>query len=111
MSPVQFPSLCVYFSLLLLKNAVKFLDNLPISKHRCQLVYNSDNYKLHLAKKSNIPKKQIEKEKGRELCRFQEHFMHIFRRIIVSYQTLGFTEFSDIDDVEGCPHIWMKKSL
>ena len=25
------------------------------------------------------------------------------------YQKLGFTEFGDTDDDEGCPHIWMKK--
>ena len=37
--------------------------------------------------------------------------LHAQCRITAFYQTLGFTEFSDIDDDEGCPHIWMKKSL
>ena len=27
------------------------------------------------------------------------------------YKKLGFTEFGDIEDEQGCPHIWMKKSF
>ena len=27
------------------------------------------------------------------------------------YKKLGFMEFGDIEDEQGCPHIWMKKSV
>lgn len=27
------------------------------------------------------------------------------------YRKLGFTEFGEIENDEGCPHIWMRKSL
>ena len=27
------------------------------------------------------------------------------------YRKLGFIEFGDIEDEQGCPHIWMKKSV
>lgn len=37
--------------------------------------------------------------------------LHAQCRIIAFCQNLGFTEFEDIHDDEGCPHIWMKKSL
>ncbi len=49
--------------------------------------------------------KYIQKRGGKCLA------LHAQCRITAFYQTLGFTEFSDIDDDEGCPHIWMKKSL
>lgn len=35
--------------------------------------------------------------------------LHAQCRVTVFYQKLGFIEFGDIDDDEGCPHIWMKK--
>ena len=37
--------------------------------------------------------------------------LHAQCRVTSFYQNLGFTEFGDMDDDEGCPHIWMKKSL
>lgn len=49
--------------------------------------------------------KYIQKKGGRCLA------LHAQCRITAFYQTLGFTEFSDIDDDEGCPHIWMKKAF
>ncbi len=27
------------------------------------------------------------------------------------YQKLGFVQYGDVEDVQGCPHIWMKKEL
>lgn len=27
------------------------------------------------------------------------------------YQKLGFTEYGDVEDVQGCPHVWMRKEL
>lgn len=37
--------------------------------------------------------------------------LHAQCRITAFYQNLGFAEFGDIDDDEGCPHIWMKKAF
>ena len=37
--------------------------------------------------------------------------LHAQCRVTAFYKNLGFTEFGDIKDDEGCPHIWMKKSL
>lgn len=35
--------------------------------------------------------------------------LHAQCRVTAFYKKLGFIEFGDIDDDEGCPHIWMKK--
>lgn len=37
--------------------------------------------------------------------------LHAQCRVTAFYQNLGFTESGEIDDDEGCPHIWMKKIL
>ncbi len=37
--------------------------------------------------------------------------LHAQYRLTEFYNKLGFSEFGDIDDDEGCPHIWMKKQL
>ncbi|MCM1190332.1 MAG: GNAT family N-acetyltransferase [bacterium] len=37
--------------------------------------------------------------------------LHSQCRAVDFYRKLGFTEFGDIEDDEGCPHIWMKKEL
>ena len=37
--------------------------------------------------------------------------LHAQCRVADFYKKIGFTEFGDIEDEQGCPHIWMKKSL
>ncbi|MDE7359128.1 MAG: GNAT family N-acetyltransferase [Lachnospiraceae bacterium] len=37
--------------------------------------------------------------------------LHAQCRAAAFYQKSGFTEFGDIEDVEGCPHVWMKKNF
>lgn len=37
--------------------------------------------------------------------------LHAQCRVTDFYKKLGFTEFGNIEDEEGCPHIWMKKSI
>ncbi|MDE6747906.1 MAG: GNAT family N-acetyltransferase [Lachnospiraceae bacterium] len=49
--------------------------------------------------------KYVEKNGGQSIA------LHAQCRASAFYQKSGFTEFGDIDDVEGCPHIWMKKNL
>lgn len=47
--------------------------------------------------------KYVEKNGGKCLA------LHAQYRTSAFYKKLGFAEFGDIDEVEGCPHIWMKK--
>ncbi len=49
--------------------------------------------------------KYVQKKGGKSIT------LHSQCRITSFYQKLGFTEFGDIDDEEGCPHIWMKKYI
>ncbi|MCM1468050.1 MAG: GNAT family N-acetyltransferase [Alistipes sp.] len=37
--------------------------------------------------------------------------LHAQCRAADFYKKLGFEEFGDVGDEEGCPHIWMKKSV
>ena len=37
--------------------------------------------------------------------------LHAQCRVKKFYRSLGFHEYGKIEDDEGCPHIWMKKSL
>lgn len=37
--------------------------------------------------------------------------LHAQCRAADFYKKLGFEEFGDVGDDEGCPHIWMKKSI
>ncbi|MBE5960953.1 MAG: GNAT family N-acetyltransferase [Lachnospiraceae bacterium] len=37
--------------------------------------------------------------------------LHAQCRVSKFYQNLGFSEYGEADEDEGCPHIWMKKVL
>ncbi len=37
--------------------------------------------------------------------------LHAQCRATAFYNRVGFTSFGDIEDEEGCPHIWMRKML
>ena len=37
--------------------------------------------------------------------------LHAQCRVTPFYRSLGYKEYGDIEDDEGCPHIWMKKML
>ena len=49
--------------------------------------------------------KYIQKNGGKSIV------LHAQCRLTAFYQKLGFAEFGDIGDYEGCPHIWMKKAF
>ncbi len=49
--------------------------------------------------------KYVQKSGGNSIA------LHAQCRAAAFYQKLGFAAFGDIEDEEGCPHIWMKKSL
>lgn len=37
--------------------------------------------------------------------------LHAQCRVVDFYKKLGFTEYGEIDEEEGCPHIWMEKEI
>jgi len=37
--------------------------------------------------------------------------LHAQCHVTTFYKKLGFTEFGDIENEQGCPHIWMRKSV
>ena len=37
--------------------------------------------------------------------------LHAQCRVTAFYNRVGFTSFGDVEDEEGCPHIWMRKIL
>lgn len=40
-----------------------------------------------------------------------EIHLHSQYRAMEFYQKCGYTEYGEIEDEEGCPHIWMKKNI
>lgn len=49
--------------------------------------------------------KYVVQKGGKELV------LHAQCRVVDFYKKSGFTEFGEIGEDEGCPHIWMKKSV
>lgn len=41
----------------------------------------------------------------------KQMFLHAQCRAATFYQKAGFQPFGEIEDDEGCPHIWMKKAI
>lgn len=48
---------------------------------------------------------QVRKMGGKEL------HLHAQCRITGFYEAIGYTQYGNIEDDQGCPHIWMKKDL
>jgi predicted GNAT family N-acyltransferase len=46
----------------------------------------------------------------REQGRSSVH-LHAQCRITAFYEAIGYTSYGNIEDDQGCPHIWMQKSL
>ena len=53
----------------------------------------------------NEAEKYVQKKGGTGIA------LHAQCRATDFYRKLGFTEFGDIENEQGCPHIWMKKSF
>ena len=47
----------------------------------------------------------IREQGGKEL------HLHAQCRITAFYEAIGYTQYGPVEDDQGCPHIWMKKSL
>lgn len=53
----------------------------------------------------NEVEKYVQKKGGKHII------LHAQCRVVKFYKKLGFTEFGDIENDEGCPHVWMRKSI
>jgi predicted GNAT family N-acyltransferase len=53
----------------------------------------------------NAAEKYILDENGKNIT------LHSQCRVKEFYRNLGFSEYGEVDDDEGCPHIWMKKQI
>lgn len=49
--------------------------------------------------------KYVQRENGKELI------LHAQCRATDFYKKAGFTEFGDMEEDQGCPHIWMRKPV
>lgn len=53
----------------------------------------------------NEVEKYVQKKGGKNII------LHAQCRVVKFYKKLGFTEFGDVENDEGCPHVWMRKSI
>ncbi|MBD5135918.1 MAG: GNAT family N-acetyltransferase [Lachnospiraceae bacterium] len=53
----------------------------------------------------NEVEKYVQKKGGKNII------LHAQCRVVKFYKKLGFIEFGDIENDEGCPHVWMRKSI
>lgn len=93
-------------------------DKIPIAT--CRIYWNTI-MNTHILGRLAVIKKYRGKHIGSDIVKEAEKYiknnggkciaLHAQCRVTAFYQNLGFTEFGDIDDEEGCPHIWMKKNL
>lgn len=93
-------------------------ENVPIATCRVFLNEKSEDYVLgRLAVIKEFRGKNI----GAELVNAAEQYvrckggktiiLHAQCRVSGFYQRMGFAEFGETDDDEGCPHIWMRKDV
>lgn len=50
-------------------------------------------------------KKYVQKAGGKSLA------LHAQCRVSGFYRKLGFVEYGEVEDEQGCPHVWMKKNI
>lgn len=49
--------------------------------------------------------KHVQKAGGRSIT------LHAQCHVSGFYQKLGFVEYGEVEDIQGCPHVWMKKEI
>lgn len=89
---------------------------LPIAVCRVFKDHGSDSYCLgRLAVVKDYRGKNIGaeviKEAEKYVCAKGGHRidLHAQCRVINFYEKLGFAQYGEMDDEEGCPHVWMRK--
>lgn len=93
-------------------------DNIPIAT--CRVFWDAA-MNTHILGRLAVIKEYRGKNIGSVIVKEAEKYiqknggkciaLHAQCRITAFYKKLGFNEFGDINDDEGCPHIWMKKRL
>lgn len=84
-------------------------------------VFASDEDKVYLLGRLAIVKEYRGKGLGSEIVAYAEGYvkeiggkelrLHAQCRVAEFYEKIGYTAFGEIGEEEGCPHIWMKKTL
>ncbi len=93
-------------------------DDMETAIGTCR-VYEDAQNKTYVLGRLAVTREYRGKNSGRLIVKKAEEYvqslggkelrLHAQCRITEFYNKLGFSEFGDIDDDEGCPHIWMKK--
>ncbi len=93
-------------------------DNIPVAT--CRVFWNADMSSYSLGRFA-VVKKYRGKNVGSFLVKEAERYvqkkggtditLHAQCQASGFYKKSGFVEFGKIEDEQGCPHIWMKKSI
>lgn len=102
--------------------AVHFVlfDDCDIPVATCR-VFESDKKNVYILGRLAVTKENRGRNMGSLLVEKAEEYikkigaeelrLHSQCRAAAFYEKLGYTAFGDVEDDEGCPHIWMKKRL
>ncbi|MCH5251483.1 MAG: GNAT family N-acetyltransferase [Lachnospiraceae bacterium] len=93
-------------------------DDVPIATCR---VFRDDKREAYTIGRLAVVKKYREKNLGTDVVESAEKYirkqgghsaiLHAQCRVSNFYQKLGYAPYGDVEDDEGCPHIWMRKQL
>lgn len=93
-------------------------DNVPIAT--CRIFWNEQMH-MYILGRLAVIKKYRGQNIGSLLIKEAEKYVKVMGRKNIAlhaqcnatgfYHKLGFTEFGNIENDEGCPHIWMQKSI
>lgn len=92
--------------------------NRPIGTCR---IFTVDDPQIYLLGRLAVVKDYRGKGLGSEIVEHAENYvkeiggkelrLHAQCRVAKFYEKIGYTSFGEIEEEEGCPHIWMKKIL
>lgn len=95
---------------------VMFDGDLPVATCR---VFWDDEMNSYVLGRLAVVQERRGKNLGSQVVRAAEEYvrqaggsslaLHAQCRVTEFYKALGFREFGEVGDDEGCPHIWMKK--
>lgn len=78
------------------------MDSYTLGRLAVMKKYRGQNMGAALVKEAEA---YVKKKGGKDII------LHAQCRVADFYKKIGFEEFGEIGDDEGCPHIWMKKSV
>lgn len=84
-------------------------------------VFKSDESKIYILGRLAVIKKYRGQNIGKVMLKETEKYvkemggvcikLHAQCRAVEFYNACGYTKYGEIEDDQGCPHIWMKKKL